>query len=172
MLVMHIGGVTVASDATFPAQLVGWPDLAGLAYLSASTASTPKSWLAIEISWVNMIRVRGASAMLACGCLFSPHGGAAQLKEVPPRAKHICNYAHHPVSPTFFYPLSTLANNNNNNKAKNTQLCTPTTHFGKSQSTYTFLVGIIIIKREQLPLEGKTDLGLRQITLVLLLIII
>ena len=136
MLVMHIGGVTVASDATFPAQLVGWPDLAGLAYLSASTASTPKSWLAIEISWVNMIRVRGASAMLACGCLFSPHGGAAQLKEVPPRAKHICNYAHHPVSPTFFYPLSTLANNNNNNKAKNTQLCTPTTLFGKSQSTY------------------------------------
>ena len=89
MLVMHIGGVTVASDATFPAQLVGWPDLAGLAYLSASTASTPKSWLAIEISWVNMIRVRGASAMLACGCLFSPHGGAAQLKEVPPRAKHM-----------------------------------------------------------------------------------
>ena len=89
MLVMHIGGVTVASDATFPAQLVGWPDLAGLAYLSASTASTPKSWLAIEISWVNMIRVRGASAMLACGCLFSPHGGAAQLKEVPPQAKHM-----------------------------------------------------------------------------------
>ena len=161
MLVMHIGGVTVASDATFPAQLVGWPDLAGLAYLSASTASTPKSWLAIEISWVNMIRVRGASAMLACGCLFSPHGGAAQLKEVPPRAKHICNYAHHPVSPTFFYPLSTLANNNNNNKAKNTQLCTPTTLFGKSQSTYnTFWLAflpIIIIKREQLPLEGKTD---------------
>ena len=104
MLVMHIGGVTVASDATFPAQLVGWPDLAGLAYLSASTASTPKSWLAIEISWVNMIRVRGASAMLACGCLFSPHGGAAQLKEVPPRAKHICNYAHHPVSLPHFLP--------------------------------------------------------------------
>ena len=161
MLVMHIGGVTVASDATFPAQLVGWPDLAGLAYLSASTASTPKSWLAIEISWVNMIRVRGASAMLACGCLFSPHGGAAQLKEVPPRAKHICNYAHHPVSPTFFYPLSTLANNNNNNKAKHKQLCTPTTLFGKSQSTYnTFWLAflpIIIIKREQVPLEGKTD---------------
>ena len=114
MLVMHIGGVTVASDATFPAQLVGWPDLAGLAYLSASTASTPKSWLAIEISWVNMIRVRGASAMLACGCLFSPHGGAAQLKEVPPRAKHICNYAHHPVSLPHF-STSFLPKNNRNN---------------------------------------------------------
>ena len=40
----RIGGVAVASDATFPAQLVGWPDLAGLAYLCASTACTPNSW--------------------------------------------------------------------------------------------------------------------------------
>ena len=44
MTVMHTGGVAVASDATFPAQLVVWPDLAGLAYLCASNTSTPNRW--------------------------------------------------------------------------------------------------------------------------------
>ena len=40
IMMMQVGGVAVASDATFPAQLVGWPDLAGLAYLSPFTACT------------------------------------------------------------------------------------------------------------------------------------
>ena len=44
VMVMQAGVVAVASDATFTAQLVGWPDLAGLAYLCASTACTPNSW--------------------------------------------------------------------------------------------------------------------------------
>ena len=36
MTVMHTGEVAVASDATFPAQLVGWPDLVGQISIAAS----------------------------------------------------------------------------------------------------------------------------------------
>ena len=81
MTVMHTGGVAVASDATFPAQLVVWPDLAGLAYLCASNTSTPNTWplTAQLVGWPDLVGQISIAASIFCQILQIKSGCCTEV---------------------------------------------------------------------------------------------